>query len=57
MSEVEFEVKYEQVDYDEFHRPVAYLSIRGVTKEEALTCLRSMITTLENHDNVANPIG
>ena len=57
MSEEKFEVKYEQVDYDEFHRPVAYLSIRGVTKEEALTCLRSMITTLENHDNVANPIG
>ena len=57
MSEVEFKVNVEQTSYDEFHKPVAYASIKGVSKEEAIKCLRLLIDCLEQTPHVAEPIG
>lgn len=57
MSEVEFEVNVEQTSYDEFKKPVAYASIKGVSKEEAIKCLRLLIDGLERIPHVANPNG
>lgn len=57
MSEVEFEVNVEQTSYDEFKKPMAYASIKGVSKEEAIKCLRLLIDGLERIPHVANPNG
>lgn len=57
VREVEFEVQYQQIDYDEFKQPVAYASIKAYSTAEAIKCLKSLIKGLEQIPHVANPIG